>query len=363
MIKKTDPFTKTPGIAGKAYIDNGVADEIINNFRDKESAKYIYKIIGLRGSGKSVEYRKVITTLKEKNDWKVYPISAETDDAVKTLISKLSMEKFIDSKKTTTSVSSNTTMGGDIKIVNGSETVTVSKDISDNAEYYSDEATLSYMVSLANKKKYKVLVGIDDIAKTPAMVKLLSIIDSMIMEGLQLYLVVTGLAENIEEFTSEKTLSFFKRSDAIEVKPLSKYDIFHMYKKLLEVDDTKAKELEELTGGYAYAYQVLGSLYYKKSDDETIEDLIPEYERTLFKDSYDLVWKKQLSRGEKEFIRCICKAKDGKVSEILKLMDKPGNYSSMRERLIAKHIIDGDERGYIKLRLPRFGRFIEIWGN
>ena len=30
MIKKTDPFTKTPGIVGKAYIDNGVADEIIN---------------------------------------------------------------------------------------------------------------------------------------------------------------------------------------------------------------------------------------------------------------------------------------------------------------------------------------------
>lgn len=42
MIKKTDPFTKKPGIAGKAYIDIGVTDEIINNFCDKESAKYIY---------------------------------------------------------------------------------------------------------------------------------------------------------------------------------------------------------------------------------------------------------------------------------------------------------------------------------
>ena len=173
---------------------------------------------------------------------------------------------------------------------------------------------------------------------------------------------VTGLSENIEDFASEKTLSFFKRSDAIEVKPLSRYDILYMYKKLLGIDDAEAKRLEELTSGYAYAYQVLGSLYFKKSNNEGIEDLMSEYERTLFKDSYDLIWKKQLSDGEKDFVRCICKAKDGKVSEILKLMDKPGNYSTFRERLISKHIIDGDERGYIRLRLPRFDRFIEIWG-
>lgn len=47
---------------------------------------------------------------------------------------------------------------------------------------------------------------------------------------------------------------------------------------------------------------------------------------------------------------------------IRKLMDKPKNYSMLRERLISKHKIDGDKRGYIKLRLPRFDRFIEIWG-
>lgn len=37
MKEKIDPFTRTPGIAGKAYIDNGIADEIINNFCSEES--------------------------------------------------------------------------------------------------------------------------------------------------------------------------------------------------------------------------------------------------------------------------------------------------------------------------------------
>ncbi len=358
---KTDPFTKTPGIAGKAYINNNVAREIIDSFCDKDASKYIYKITGLRGSGKSVEYHKILTTLKEKNDWKVYSISAESDNAVKTLIAKLSAEDFINSKTTTTSVSSNTKVEGDLKIVSGSEEITFSKHISDNSDYYSDEATLSSMISIANKKKYKILIGIDDIAKTKAMVKFLSIIDSIILEGAQLYLVVTGLSENIEDFASEKTLSFFKRSDAIEVKPLSKYDIFYMYKKLLKVDDEEAKMLEALTAGYAYAYQVLGSLYYKKNTEESIDDLMEEYERTLFKDSYDLIWKKQLTPGEKDFIKCVCQTKDGKASDIIAKMKKPGNYSMFRERLISKHIIDCEERGYIKLRLPRFDRFIKLW--
>ena len=37
---KTDPFTRTPGIAGEAYIDNGIADEIINSFTGDGSAGY-----------------------------------------------------------------------------------------------------------------------------------------------------------------------------------------------------------------------------------------------------------------------------------------------------------------------------------
>ncbi len=66
------------------------------------------------------------------------------------------------------------------------------------------------MIKLANAKKYKVLIGIDDISKTPEMVKLLSMIGSMILEGLRLYLIVTGLSENIEDFSTEKNLTFLK---------------------------------------------------------------------------------------------------------------------------------------------------------
>ena len=361
MNKKTDPFTRTPGIAGKAYIDNGVADEIINSFCDEDSSKFIYKITGLRGSGKSVEYSKVIRTLKERKDWLVYTLSA-SGEAVATLISKLRMERFVDSKTSKTEISSTTTVEGNVLFAKGNEAINIKQAFQEDEHFFSNEAILSGMIAKANKKGYKVLVGIDDISKTKEMVKLLSMIGSMILEGLKIYLVVTGLAENIEEFSSEKNLTFFKRADSKEIKSLNKFDIKYMYEKLLGIDSNEAKRLEEMTKGYAYAYQVLGSLYFGKQDRETVEDIIPDFERILFRDSYELIWK-SLTPGEKDMIRCIFRSENGRTDKIKALMNKASNYSMYRHRLINKHIVNADSRGYLTIDLPYFDKYIEIWGD
>ena len=361
MAKKTDPFTRTPGIAGKAYIDNGIADEIIENFRSEESAKYVYKITGLRGSGKSVEYSKVIRTLKEDKKWLVYPLSA-SGEAVPTLISKLSMEKFIDSKEITTSVSSTTSVGGNAVVVSGNESINIQKTFTDKEQFYSPEATLTKMISIANEKDYRVLIGIDDISKTPEIVRLLSIIGSMLLEGLSVYLLVTGLSENIEDFSSESNLTFFMRADSREIKTLNRFDITYMYEKLLGLDSKEAKRMESISKGYAYAYQVLGTLYFNKKDGETIEDIMPEFERIMFKDTYDLIWK-SLTKGEKEVVRCIFKTQDGRAEDIKALMKNPASYSVYRNRLMNKHLVNGDTRGYLSIGLPMFDKFVEIWGD
>lgn len=358
---RTDPFTRTPGIAGKAYIDNGIADEIIKNFCSDDSSKYVYKITGLRGSGKSVEYSKVIRTLKKEKGWLVYPLSA-SGDTVSTLIAKLSMEPFADSKKTSTTTGSSTTVGGSAVLLSGKETVNIQKTVVDNDRLYSDEAVLTKLIALANEKGYKVLVGIDDIAKTKETTNLLSIIGSMLLEGLNVYLVVTGLSENIEDFSSVKNLSFFKRADSREIKSLNKYDMTYMYEKLLGVDTTEARRIGDISMGYAYAYQVLGSLYFEKKDSDKLEDIIPDFERIIFRDSYELIWR-SLTSSEKEIVRCIYKTENGKAEEIKALMSNPRSYPVYRDRLINKHIVDGDNRGYLSIRLPLFDKFISVWGD
>ena len=146
-----------------------------------------------------------------------------------------------------------------------------------------------------------------------------------------------------------------------EVKPLDRFDIVMNYEKYLGVDAEKAKRLYDMTLGYAYAYQVLGSLYFNKKDSETIEDLIPDYERTLFK-SYNLDWP-ELTDREQDFIRCFYKGNTGKAKDTKAHMSNPDAYNMYRDRLIDKHFFSGDKRGYLEPKLPRFDRFIEIWCN
>ena len=43
---KVDPFTRTPGVDGAAFIDMHYADEIIQSFQSNESSKYVYQVLG-----------------------------------------------------------------------------------------------------------------------------------------------------------------------------------------------------------------------------------------------------------------------------------------------------------------------------
>ena len=358
-MKKTDPFTRTPGVAGAAFIDMHYADEIIRNFEDDESSKFVYKIVGLRGSGKSVEYRKIINSLAKKKGWLVYTLSA-AGDPLSTLIAKLSREKFIDEKIRNTTISAGGVAGAEF-VVKGEASYEISQSSVTNPMYYSPEAELSEMIQTANDHGYKILVGIDDISRTTEMVKFLSIWGAMLLEDRKhIYFVCTGLSKNIEDFANEPNLTFFKRSDPVEIKALNKYEISRMYQKLLDINENEAVKLAKFTCGYAYAYQVLGSLFFNKKKGDTLEDLIPEFDSALFSDSYDLIWK-SLTQAEQEMVTCVIRSDTGKAAEIKSSMSNPGSYDSLRDRLHKKHLINTEDRGYIRIDLPRFREYVLLW--
>ena len=361
MSIRIDPFTRTPGLAGKAYIDTGIADTIISNFKSNDSGKHVYKITGLRGSGKSVEYGKVMQSLKEEKDWLVYNLSA-AGNTMSTFLSLLSGEDFLRAHERTIEKSFRASIGGSMIGTSGEGSIKITNTQDDNTFPKTDEALINRLIEKANKQNYKILVGIDDISKTADTVKLLSIIGSMIVVGAELYLIVTGLSENIEEFSSEKNLTFFKRADSIEASVLNKYDIVAKYQTLLGIDAAEARKIEKATNDYAYAYQVLGSLYFDKKGNQTLEDLIPTFENIMFKDSYDMIWK-TLTEGEKEMVRCICRSQNGQIDDIKAQMKNPSSYNVFRSKLINKHLVNGSKRGYLQIDLPRFQNFVELWGD
>ncbi|SFK99111.1 hypothetical protein SAMN05216390_10746 [Lachnospiraceae bacterium KH1T2] len=70
-----------------------------------------------------------------------------------------------------------------------------------------------------------------------------------------------------------------------------------------------------------------------------------------------------LGKKKKDFIRCICRTKDGKAEEVKNYMNNSNSYSVLRARLMNKHIIDGEKRGYLMIKLPRFKEFVDLWGD
>ena len=357
---KIDPFTRTPGVAGAAFIDMHYADEIIQNFQSDESSKYVYKIVGLRGSGKSVEYRKIVNALSGKKNWLVYTLSA-AGDPITSLLAALNKEPFLRKPKTSSTTTTGVSEEANIAIVKGSADIAFSRTVEEDPNFFLAEVALTEMIQKANDNGYKVLVGVDDIAKTPEMVRFLSLWGSMLLDDRKkIYLVCTGLSKNIEEFASEANLTFFKRSDLIEIGALDKFEMADMYRQLLDVNETEAAEMSKFTCGYAYAYQVLGSLYFKHPKPVSLQELLPEFDKILFRDSYELIWA-SLTQAEQTLVRCIVSSKTGSVTDIRSMMQNNKGYSSLRSRLDNKHLINTSKRGYISIDLPRFKDYVLLW--
>lgn len=353
------PFTMTPGIAGNALINTHFSDEIILNFESDDSSKYVYKIVGLRGSGKSVEYSLVMNHFRQRDKWLVYALSAG-GNPVQTLISQLSKEPFVDSKITTESFSANANVSGKIVAVSADAGINSLVNISENTNYYSDEAELREMLNKANVKGYKVLIGIDDIAKTDEMVRFLSILGTLLLEPANnIRFICTGLSKNIEDFVSVPHLSFFVRNESIKMKPLDVHSIVQKYRKLLGITREDAIRLAQFTKGYAYAYQVLGEICFKRAvsviDGEVEEDF-----DDVIGAQYDLIWQ-TLTDAEQELVRIIANTDSSLVSEIKSKMARESGFTSLRDRLIKKHILISESRGTVEIPLPRFKEYINTW--
>jgi ElaB/YqjD/DUF883 family membrane-anchored ribosome-binding protein len=64
----------------------------------------------------------------------------------------------------------------------------------------------------------------------------------------------------------------------------------------LNVSTEDAKKLSSLTKGYAFAFQVLGMLYYDKKESETLEDILPKLDEML--DDFSRDPKHSITDGE-----------------------------------------------------------------
>lgn len=230
----------------------------------------------------------------------------------------------------------------------------------DNTHYYSEEATFREMLSQAKKNGYRILIGVDDIARSEDMVRFLSVLGAVLLEkDTDIRFICTGLSKNIEDFVSLPHLSFFVRNESIVMRPLDLHAIVHRYRDLLQATREQAVALARFTEGYAYAYQVLGELCFKADKNEIDEKIENDFDDAMAP-QYDLIWG-TLTEAEQELVKIILSCNSGSVKEIKEKMQKPSGFASLRDRLIKKHILLSESRGVISIPLPRFREYVEIW--
>lgn len=346
----TTTFSKTPEYT---YIDTEKAEEILENFSYDSPSESVYKITGVRGSGKTVLLAKVEEELRsgiyKADNWLIFDVNP-TRDILGQIAAMLVKEGFGGKTKSGTGVNLSATVLG----TGGGFGFSSEK----NMEFFDIGVEVEKMIQQVQKKNKKILIGIDEVSKSDEMVKFASEYGRWLRAGYPVYFVCTGLYENIQELSNVKNLTFFRRATTIKTEPLNMIRMSEMYKSKLNVESAQAVQMAKLTKGYAYAFQELGVLCFKKKDEESFEDILFKLKAELFAYSYEKIWE-EMTEMDRFVASLLTEKEEYKREEVLKLMgDKSGSYSMYRDRLLKRGILNS-RQGYISFALPFFAEYIK----
>lgn len=342
MSERRNPYTLLFGKEPEQRIPRTVqASQIIESFCDEKPSQQIFMITGVRGCGKTVFMTDVSKKIASRSEWIVTELNPEKD-----LLESL-LAKLYDHRK----------LAGVFKAAKINLSLFgIGVEIEGVPPISDIETALSRMLHVLQKQGKRVLVTIDEVSNTKEMRVFASAFQIFIRQDLPLFLMMTGLFENISELQNEKTLTFLYRAPKIEMKPLNIGTVSANYKNTFHLPDEQALEMAKLTKGYSFAFQVLG--YFVWEHNGNLDDAMTEVRQYLDEYVYEKIWS-ELSRGDRRIAYGIANTSTGKISEIRTFLQMETNqFNPYRKRLIRKGLLNGDERGYVRFTLPMFEKFV-----
>ena len=309
-----NPFTLTFGKSPLESVERPVqTKEIIDTFTAEQINQQMFIITGVRGSGKTVMMTEISQKLRENDQWIVIELNPATD-LLKGLLSKLNSNKvcagIIKSSKI------------DLSFFGFGVAIEGMSPITD------EETAIIVILEKMKKNGKRLLITIDEVTNNEFMQVFAGSFQIFVRQDLPVFLLATGLYENIDELQNEKNLTFLYR----------------------------APKMAELTKGYPFAFQVLGYLTWNHEGD--YEAVIDEYEQYLSEFVYDKIWS-ELSQKDRIVARGIAEVDGGKIKDIRERLGMETNeFNPYRKRLIKKGILSGEMRGYVYFTLPLFDEYV-----
>ena len=342
--KMKNPFSLTFGKEPSLYIKRPVSfSEITDSFESEEPPKQCYLITGVRGSGKTVFLSEVADYFKSQENWIVVDLNPERD-MLESLAAKIYDEAGL--RRWFIKPDFSFSFHGLTLSLHGETPVS---DV---------ESLLGRMLSKLQAKGIRVLITVDE-ATTNQYTKVFAhSFQSFLRSGFPVFLLMTGLYQNIQILQDEKTLTFLYRAPKVFLGSLNLRAIADSFEKTIGLCKEAAADAAKLTRGYAFAYQVLGYLMVERSAKEITDGLLSDFDLLLAENGYEKVFS-ELSAESRRFLFAIAEAEAKHPKEIESALSfSHGKYSVYRKRLIDRGILNGDTRGEILFALPRFEQFL-----
>ena len=321
-------------------------NEITSAFSADNPVFQTYLISGLRGSGKTVLMTSVVKELIKTGNW----ISVDLNSSVD-LLEDFAM-RLSDACKKNSKIKEG---GIDISVAGFGIGLSGSKDERDNVSKI--ESLLEY----AKKKNKRVIITIDEVIPNDSMRIFTSQFQILVRKEFPVFLIMTGLYENIFAIQNDSQLTFLLRSPKIMMEPLSILQIKNQYQKIFNLEETSSIKFAALTKGYALAFQALGFLYWDYKDSLSFDEILNKFDELLENFAYKKIWE-SLSATEKKIIGVFEKKDKLKVNEIREALSMSSPvFSKYRERFLNRGILISTEYGSLELTLPRFGNFAKTY--
>lgn len=341
-----NPFTLSFGKKPVQYISRITqTNEIIDTFNAELPSNQIYMITGVRGSGKTVMMTNISTELSQLSNWITVELNP-TRDLLQSLAAKLYgipdlHERFLKAKL-------------DFSAFGLGVSIEHAPPITDI------EDVLMHMLTHIRKMGKRLLITIDEVTNSENIKIFTSSFQIFLRDDYPIFLLMTGLYENIYELQNDKALTFLYRAPKLILEPLNYTAVRKSYMDIFQIDLETAETMTALTKGYPFAYQVLGYLYWNHRDTQSLEEILPEYDQYLEEYVYSKIWS-ELSELDKKILAEVATSGECRIKNIREQLDmKSELFSVYRERLKRKGVIDTREYGKISMALPRFSEFVKV---
>lgn len=339
-----NPFTLSFGKKPLQYISRiAQTNEIIENFMAQEPPNQIYMLTGVRGSGKTVMMTSIAGEIKEDERWIVVELNP-TRDLLQSLAAKLySLPEmhphFIQAKLDFSALGLGVSLENAVPVM----------DI---------ENAIERMLTEIQKRDKRLLITIDEVVNCEYIRIFASSFQIFLRQNYPIFLLMTGLYENIYNLQNEDSLTFLYRAPKIVLEPLNYTAVRKKYMDIFGLNMEKAEEMTGLTGGYPFAFQVLGYLLWENKNIKTIEEILPEYDQYLEEYVYGKIWS-ELSELDRKILVEMAVNREKKVKKIRDGMGlKSEQFAVYRERLKRKGVLDTRKYGEVSFILPRFAEFV-----